>query len=93
MTSPDLHLAWCDRQCAAVLTGVHESRPVPVVAGGGELLGVTVAVERLITSSPVDLVVLEFVQGDRAEQYRLPLGQVRAFRDALRDAFDRLARS
>lgn len=92
MGAPDQHLPWCSESCASVITGTHESRPVAVLARGTEPVAVTVAMERLEEQPPVNLVVLELVEDDKATQYRLQLGQVLALQHELRCAVRRLAR-
>jgi hypothetical protein len=91
MTQRNSHLPWCGPGCAWAVTGVHESRPVPVAPRGTDPVAVTIALERLAEAPPVNLVVLELVQDDEAVQYRLPPGQVRALQHALRGALRRLA--
>ncbi|HET9139396.1 hypothetical protein [Actinophytocola sp.] len=91
----DSHPPWCATDCAATITGVHTSQPVPVAPTGAELVGITVAVEQLVESPTITAVVLEFVQDDEPAQYRLRVGQARALHRALhralRGALRRLA--
>jgi hypothetical protein len=67
-----VHQPWCAEDCAAEVTAVHTSRPVPVAPEGAELMGLAVHLEQLITPAPVNLVAIEFVVDSEATAYLMP---------------------
>jgi hypothetical protein len=86
-----MHPPWCAEDCTAAVTGAHISRPVAVAPEASEFVGMTVALEQLVETPPITLVVLTFTQDGEAIEYRLRVGQVRALQYALRGALRRLA--